>query len=364
MRSYLKYTPVFLLPAVFNYTDQDMSNQLKVLLLLALIQTPIAFAQKFGMQYHADVVAGTLGIGSTLSIYVVCAITILFSFYYRGYMSLRLFLLLSFIIFLPTTINESKITLVLLPVALLVVAALSPSRGLSGRHLIAIVGVLACFALVYTFVYNKLYDIGGEGGLVSFFTEPERGVKHYLYSGKGAELDPEKVLKRKETGVVGEIPGDDARVDKIRRLDSIVLPLRVLSDDPVKLVLGLGIGNVGESFIERFSGDYTHLYNESSGKLSTGRTQLNIWLWEIGIVGIALFLLFFFWIFLDASHLRVDNGFVGTFAVGWAVVVIIIVLTLPYRQIMVFNVLGFLFWYFSGYIAAKSVWMNVDSRYP
>jgi len=87
--------------------------------------------------------------------------------------------------------------------------------------------------------------------------------------------------------------------------------------------------------------------------LNDSTPALGKFLWEFGVLGTFLFLLFFYFIFDDARRLAVRNGFAGTFAVGWGAVVPIIIVSLPYKNFMIFAVLGCLFWYFSGYICAK-----------
>ena len=63
-RAYVKFLPFFLLPAVHRFTPQQLRVQLGLLLALALLQTPLAFVQRFlefGNEMHTgDPVKGTL----------------------------------------------------------------------------------------------------------------------------------------------------------------------------------------------------------------------------------------------------------------------------------------------------------------
>ena len=88
--------------------------------------------------------------------------------------------------------------------------------------------------------------------------------------------------------------------------------------------------------------------------MNATQTELSILVWETGVIGLFLFLLFFYFIYQDAKSLSRNDSFPGIVAVGWSGVVIIVVLSIPYKNIMVFNVIGFLFWYFSGYVMAMN----------
>ncbi len=156
--------------------------------------------------------------------------------------------------------------------------------------------------------------------------------------------------------MVGARPFFSAEEFKARRIDVMILPLRVLSEDPVRLLLGLGIGNASLSKVDLFSGKYSFLDEyDIFGNL------ISRFLWEIGLLGLLLYLLFFTFIFRDARHLAQNCGFTGAFALGWAGVVGIVILTLPYKNIFVSEPLSVLFWYLSGCIAAKNYAMK-DER--
>jgi hypothetical protein len=73
------------------------------------------------------------------------------------------------------------------------------------------------------------------------------------------------------------------------------------------------------------------------------------------LLGVALALVWLLMIFKDARALSRNNDLSGTFALGWAGVAIVMIFAMPYKNIILFNVLGYLFWYFSGYIAAERV---------
>lgn len=364
IRYYFKYAPLFLLPIVYSYSDKEMKGQLKFFLALALIQFPVVIYQYFIFDdplhtiQDPDLVSGTVQVGSILSIYLVSAISILLGFYIKQKIKFVHFFILTLFLFIPTTLNETKGTLILLPISIIVIVLTSRVLRENSKQLIPILAILPILFGTFLLVYNTYFAQGAtrERGLVAFFTDPEKGIKHYLYTGDAEVIDAKAVLRRGKV-VVGQKTGSDVDTGSIRRIDAAILPFRVLSSEPSKLLLGLGIGNVSESFIDRFSGEYRDIKDMSHTQI-----ELASMVWEIGVLGLFTFLLFFYFIYKDAKNLSRNNTLPGIIATGWTGVVVILVLTMPYKNFMIFNVIGFLFWYFSGYVAAKNLSVNNSSE--
>ena len=360
IRYYFKYAPLFLLPAVFIFTDAQIMRQLKVLLFLGLLQLPVVLYQYFIYKkpghdtLDLDTVSGTIPITSILSIYLISVILMMLAFYFKQRLSLRHFFILTLFMFLPTTLNDTKGTVILLPVAVFVVALAGKVFTENAKKLIPILAILPILFGTFFFVYNSFFIEDGlrSNDLTTFFTDPKRGIKRYLYTGEAAALDAKSVLRNKQV-VVGQTSARDTEEGQIRRIDAIILPFRVLATDPTKLLLGLGIGNASESAIDEFSGEYKDIL-----AMNSTQVELAYMVWEIGILGLLIFLLFFYFIYKDAKALSRSNTLPGTIALGWIGVVVVVVLSLLYKNIMVFNVVGFLFWYFSGYVVASNVRSN------
>jgi len=347
IRSYLKYMPFFLLPLVYPFSDKEMTSQFKFLVALALLQLPLVILQFFVLHWGNDVIGGTFGLGSFMSIFMVSAIVILMAFYFRGFIGGRTFLILAFLLFIPTTLNESKGTFILMVVGFLVIMLVG---NLKRSQIIMGVGTLAIMLTCFTVIYNVYFNsVQGTGGLISFFTkDPDKGITNYLYSGESTEVDPDTVLQPRNP-VVGALPAFDAEDFSSRRIDEMILPLRALSNDPVKLLLGIGIGNASTSKLQLFAGQYSFLEQYSIFGNAVSR-----FLWEIGVLGMFLYLLFFWFIYKDARWMARTGGFPGAFALGWTSVIVIVVVSLPYKNIFVSENLSALLWYLSGYVAAKS----------
>lgn len=364
IRNYFKYLPLFLLPLVYEYNDNDIKRQLYVLLILGMFQFPIALFQKFVLSVHPDIVAGTFGIGSIMSLYLVCSIVILTGFYFKERINGRMLAILIPFLFIPTTINESKGTLFLMLLGLIVVML---SVRLKKSHVAMAVGALVVMLSTFTFIYNQSYTVGGKESLLDFMLDLDQGIGFYLYSGDSTAIDTGNALES-SSSVIGAKSQIEADNYKIRRVDAFILPIRVLGEEPVKLMVGLGLGNASESSLKRFgfSGQYAFL-----SKLTEAMPALPNLLWEIGVLGVLLFLVFCFFVFWDSRLLAKSEDNSGVLAVGWMGVVVIIVLSLPYKNVMVFEAPSALFWYLSGYIVAscsrlrkeKALENNVYQRY-
>jgi hypothetical protein len=326
--------------------------QLKFLVVLAFIQCPIALYQRFvefSGNPSGDSISGTLLISSALSIFLIGVISVLFAFYLRRRINIVSFLLIAIFIFIPTTLNETKATLVLLPLALVLTILFIPTKSTHARRQLLTVGALGLvfvgsFMIVYDQLYTKVWPVGYgkniEIGIIDRFSIDK--LQQYLAGGAEAEKE---VLDRAADELV---LGPNMPEQPIKRLDSILIPLVVLQEDPVKFIVGLGIGNVSESALQGFSGAYAHYK-----ALGADVTTVSQMLWEVGFLGFLLLLISFLLIFKDALHVRNRDDLAGTLASGWLGVVVIMIVSLTYKNLWEFQAILYIFWYLSGYLAAK-----------
>jgi len=326
IRNYFKYVPFLLLPAVYTFSSKDILNFFKLILILALIQVPLALYQRFiefGGLSTGDVVSGTLDISSILSLFLVSTVSILLAFYQKKYISLKTVLILAPLLLLPTTVNETKGTFVLLFIMLASLIWFSfTSKGTSrNTTFITFAGV----ALIAGFVviYNMGLGMTQSRGINEF------DYKEYLY--KNAE---------------GSKSLED--IEKIGKFDSVMFAYRELSKTPVKLVMGLGIGNVSESYSEKLQGEY-----ENYSHLKPQMTSLSHLLWEVGFLGVMLLLVGCTFIYVDTRALIKQDGDLGAIALGWSIIVLLFVFSLAYKDIISHNTIAYLFAFFSGYIVTE-----------
>jgi hypothetical protein len=329
IRTYFRYLPFFLLPLVYDFSEKELQGQIAVLMVLSAIQLPISVYQRFvesaGL-LTGDFVQGTLGSSGTLTIYLLCAVAMLMAFSVRDRITRPVLFGTLAVFVVPTMINETKITLFLLPIALILPALFMGGGSQKVRRLISIILLGVVVLGVFVPVYDHFVKSRWGYGILDFFTMEGR-VEGYL---------------TKE--------GADIRQGKIGRLDGILLPIEKLSDDPVDLMFGLGIGNVSDSaFGDRFTGAY---FREYGSYVYGSMSQL---LWEVGLLGVFLLTVLYSLIFRDAMYLRSMASTNGAFALGWACVVCMVVMTLFYGNLIHSSAVSYLFWYFSGYMAALAV---------
>jgi len=172
-------------------------------------------------------------------------------------------------------------------------------------------------------------------------------VVNYLYSGAGKKAE-ERLEESNGVLIQGRPYRDPEAV--LKRGDVIVLALRTLARDPGHILFGLGLGNISVSSLKGFSGKYSEIYGRT-----TGRSALSHILWELGVLGVVWFLGFLFLILIDTLRLFSNPGFTGTLARGWTVAPVSLILCMAYVDFISHNVIGYIFFYFSGYIVSQKV---------
>lgn len=337
-RSYLKFLPFFLLPAVHRFTPRQLHVQLMLLLVIALAETPLALYQRFvefaDAMHTGDVVRGTATSESALSMFMVAMIAGVVTFYLRGRLKLAALVVLAAWLFVPTTINETKATVLLLPVALLVPVILMRHRARLLPKLAPILGIGLLAGTAFVISYNILVQHGEYGGpLGEFFASGD--VRYYLYTG-AANTDQEYV----------------------GRFDSIEIALEYTSQDPLKLAFGYGAGNVSGSFLPEFAGRYSDYFL----RLGVGQTQITTFLWEVGVAGLLAHLFFFYLVTRDAIALARSQDAAAHLGQLWTVAMLIATFGLVYKSVFSMNDFGYLFWYFSGVVASRAAVVRQNAR--
>ncbi len=349
IRTYFKYLPLLLLPLAFDYSTNDLKKQFIVLIILGLMQTPVALVQRFILYQNTDSgdgITGTLLLSGSLSIVLIGLIVIIFALYIKKLMSLKLFITLSIILLIPTTLNETKVTPILFITAFSALLFVL-RKELTIKQLVAISGGGILLLVIFISAYNTFYSSGTDTKFVDKMSK-EQLIDNYAYHGYKA--DPKTILD-KQTNIVGSIR--ELPTKEMGRLDSIIIPINVLfnGDDVGKLFFGLGIGNVNSS---RSNAEYTYI-NELGGAY----TALAMLVWETGIIGALIFVLAIILIAVDSFSLAKKKGAWGAFSAGWFGVTLVILVTLIYNNMFHLNELPSLFGYFSSLIVIKKY---VESR--
>lgn len=345
MRTYVKYIPFFFLPIMLPVTENILRNNLLVVLCFALLQLPVSFYQRFVKHSgvtSGDVIIGTVGESHLLTIITLSAVSMVLAAYYKKFITQKHVLLLFVLLLIPPTINETTITIFLLPLAFIIPTFIYAKGSADKSKLIAMSIVGLVFLVIFTAGYNMLYGARWGGSIFNIFTS----------QAENKELS--SFLMKKDASIES-----DARVKgEVGRFDSIMLAYKYLSEYPTKLAMGVGIGNAADSFSEKFIGDYNIQYISLGGS-TTGLSHL---LWEVGLIGVILVLVLFIMIYRDAYLLMQREGIYGVLALGWTAVMSFMLVSLIYKNIIPANVIGYLFWYFSGCIVAEKYRVDLAKK--
>jgi hypothetical protein len=222
-------------------------------------------------------------------------------------------------------INETKVSVILLPLAIVLPILLSP-RGFNIKQFLPILFLGTLAGIGFILIYDH-FTAGYGSGILDFV----KGGEGQGYEFSGAE--------------VGTHHGN------VGRVDALVLAFKVLSENILNLLFGLGIGNVRDSFLPGLSG----VYAEKFSSFNVSKSALSLILWELGILGALLHYALFFMVFIISRRLSKHDSLAGALSHGWSVIAIIIMIATPYATVFNENVTGYLFWYFSGYIISENV---------
>jgi hypothetical protein len=329
LRQYFKYLPLFLLPAVYEFSPRQLKAQLIVFGSLLAVQPPLAAYQRF-VQYASnmhdgDLIKGTLMSSGSLSILMICAMAFMVCAYLRGYIGMTRMLIATVYLSVPTMLNETKIAIALIPLAVITTVLSMPDRARVWRKLTPILAAGAVTIVSFVAVYDFIAQYNRYNTPIAEFLS-ERSLSSYLYTGRTSVV---------EEGYVG-------------RADAMMIAVQRLSRDPTDLAFGLGIGNVSRSPVESFSGEflrYDALYGASM-------TQISHLLWEVGVVGTLIYLLFFFVLWRDATWLTKQKDFPGLFGHVWTATIVMLVPGLFYLPLFVVDEIAAPLWFYAGYAAA------------
>lgn len=334
IRLYLRALPWFFLPAVFAFSEKQIRTQLLLLMALGLAQLPLAIEQRIAtsdpswgfVAITGDWTTGTLGDSGILSLFLIAAACVSAALFEKKQLRLGQFLLLFLVLLTPTTINETKATVIFLPIGLLVALVLAADPARRVKRMLGGLGLLLLFGAIFVPVYDAL-NAGREYSttLGEFFLD-EKNVEQYVSSSSSS-----------------------APVEQPGRADSIQVPLARVAEDPVTLAFGFGIGNVSDSAWGRaFSGRYSKEYARYL------QSAMSRFIMELGLLGIGFLLILYWLIFQDCRRVaRGPIALIAGLAAGWGAVVVVMLVAMFYALVEVFPAISFLFWYFSGLIAAE-----------
>ena len=331
LRNFARAIPLFFLPAVIKFSERQIKSQLWLLLGILLLQVPLAVHQRMaGLAaggVTGDTTYGTLMISSFLSIFLICGVAVLVGLYLRKLIRFRAAFVLFVVLLVPTTINETKGTVILLPIALLTVFLVAAKPGTRTKNFVFATLILCTFGAAFIPIYDYLIM-----------------VRHYPVTIGEMISDPGKL-----SNYLSKRDAQIGATEKTGRLDSIVVPWQVLAKDPARLVFGLGPGNASHSSLgPKFTGRYNYLLEPFM------TTTFAVIVSELGALGLCLVLALYWKIFSDCRAVAgAANPLMGGIALGWAGVTGVMLVSIAYKNLIPSAALSFLFWYLSGVVAAE-----------
>ena len=339
VRAYFRFLPFFFLPAVYHFSNEQIKKIVMLIFILILIQVPLIFYQRFIEFSHlltGDVVRGTFKDPAHVAVFSIVVITFLITLYLRKKINLKLLLILIPILVLPAALNETKSVLFFLPMALIAPIFFIEERKKRLKEIFPIFIFGFIFIVIFVAVYNIHYGKRWDGNVVNMLLTEDR-IEGYLHKGATTKSDGT------EKGQVG-------------RIDSVTLPFQVFSNQPIKYLFGVGIGNaISKQTSKLIAGEYSHKFRMHGGQVSTA-SQL---IWEIGLVGFLLVLLVLFLIFRDSLALRHGNHTKNNIALAWAAIFPIVFIMLFYKNSIAMQQVMVCFWFISGYIASQRYRKNI-----
>lgn len=331
MRYYLRAIPMFFLPAVVNFRDRDLRKYLVILMGLSLLQVPVSIYQRLTNEAigikTGDVVIGTLMESGILSLFLIGTLCMLAALMLRGRVSKFWFSVCFVLLVIPMSINETKVTVFLLPLGLLATFILGAAPG--RRVLVVLQGLV--FVVIAGSIFVPLYDYFNKDVAGQFMIED--------FLTNSSELDK---YMNKEAKI-----GTD---EEAGRLDSLQAPFRAFARDPIKLAFGVGPGNASKSSLgSQFSGEYKPLF-----WTFLQVSSITAFLFELGLLGTGFVFLLHWMVLRDALFVaRHDDSLVGVLALGYVGCWSTITIGLFYSTIHLYEALSFMFWFFSGLFAAR-----------
>ncbi len=346
LRFYFRAAPLFFLPAVLPMTEAQLIRQLKVVLALAFIQLPVAVYQRWVVfsegRFSGDSVQGTLMDSGILSMFLICTVLVLTGLLLKRRIGILRYLVLFLLLLFPTTINETKVTVIFLPLGLLVTLFVGAEPGKRLRYSGIAVALLVVFGAIFVPIYDKMeerdpYKIE----IVDFFSNQKKLSRYVVANDKGTAA-----------GVGGK--------NTAHRGEAISVLLRYLAKDPVRLAFGLGLGNASPSNLgNSFEGSYYRLFQNLL------ITSFAFFLLELGLLGVMLIGALFWMVYSDSLTVaRRDDTLTGALAAGWTGVVAIFLLATIYNSFHFFTSVTSLYWYLSGIICARATALRRDAHAP
>jgi len=319
-RIYTKFLPIFLVLLIFPLSEKEFKRLFLFVFILGMMQFPIVVMQRFVFYagtLSGDPMGGTLGHSASgiLAIFMVIVMSFLIAFYLKELISLRVFIIAFAAAFIPITLNETKISFILLPVAFIVTAFFVRGKA---KTIFRIFIMLVLLVMAF-FVLKGIYD---------YFQE-----KRWGYG-------------------IGTFVSTPGRLEEYnqRRVDPLKYSFTYAATKDIRYsVFGRGAGNASRGFTRTLNGKYL----QERLRFGYSNLSFSIFVWEIGLIGTFFFMLFPLFISFDAIQLSKEQGFLGAFSLGLITFSLFFILSFFYTHSIDSNLLVYLFFLMGGYVVSR-----------
>jgi len=324
VRNHLKFLPFFLLPYYYDFSDDFMEKFTKFILFFSFLQCPIAIMQRLLFESRSgDVVGGTLGANTSgvLSLFCSFVIVLWTAYCFKRQLRFSRYIIGLIILFIPMTINETKISLFLIPLVFFSIFFFIPEAKKKVRYLILLSLLFISVLGIYRTVYNYYYGKTTSTTIESFFTDPQRILNYIHYN------------KYIDSGQLNRIP-------------QIIFSYQEISKNLEHFLFGVGPGNASDS-----------LFSEADGQYYVRHKTLHIdnifvanMLWEYGLLGILMYLGMCILIFHKVLSMRGFTGVNGVLVSAFLGMNIILLISAVYLNTTRVNIYVYLYWFLAGYL--------------
>ena len=314
LRKYFRYVPILLLPILVKFPIKERIRHFKFFLFCAFWQLPAVIYQwetqrPTESNTSGDFMVGTLTTSGALTVFLLGTVVAWTAFFAKRRMNGLIYFLILPLLILPTWLNETTSSLILLPLAVGLPFLLLRAPGGNLRKYASVVVLVGLLLPGFVWFYNSNFDRWG-GDVTNAMSE--RGLS-YLYRGADERSRADGYREQSEIG----------------RLDSMRMPFLIL-DDPFNWVVGVGIGNASRVKRDAFAGEYS-AYNERYGIELTTYSHL---LWEIGLLGLGLCLIFLIVVASDARYLSREPGSEGALGLALYALVPFVLICMLYKSLI------------------------------
>lgn len=323
IRNHLKFLPFFLLPFYYEFSDDFMEKFVKFLLFFSFLQCPITILQRLLYETGSgDPVGGTLGAYTSGILSLFCSIMIIFwtAYFFKCGVKLKHYLLGLIILFLPMAINETKISLFLIPVIFFFIIFFIPEAGSKTIRLMFLLAFIIILFVTYGVVYNCFYATTTERRIETYVTNPEKifdyNLRNYNTSGK------------------------------LNRIPQVIFAYKQINRDVQSLIFGVGAGNASHSFFQSAIGKHYAMFEP----LGIDNLFIGNMLWECGIIGTFLYFYICIVVFFKSYSLRQMDRMRGTIAIGFLGISVVLLMSTVYLNTLRVNIFLYLYWFLAGYL--------------